>query len=149
VAATAIDESNAKLRELARVARPLLQRIAAPEPLSRKEVDRCVRQAHQLRDHLRGIGLVHPLVDPAAEAARRRGVKVVMFDDDGMNEVEEEIRHRVLRTIAEELDRARNGSIAVRIVPPGRMKLATVVAHSDTNVRRVEFDLAGRPTVLE
>ncbi|MGW0638303.1 sensor histidine kinase [Nocardia salmonicida] len=148
VAATAIDDNNAQLRELARKARPLLQRVADPAPLTRADLDRCGNLAEELRDHLRAIGLVHPLVDPASAAARDRGVEVVMLDDEGMNEIDAAVRHEVLRTIADELNRTRNGRIAVRIVPPGRSKLATVVAYTNSTVRRVDFDVAGQATVM-
>ncbi len=148
VAATAIDANNAQLRELARKARPLLERVSSPAPLTREERDLCGNLAQELRDHLRAIGLVHPLVDPASAAARDRGVEVIMLDDDGMNNIDETIRHEVLRAIAGELNSTKNGRIAVRIVPPGRSKLATVVAYTNSTVRRVELDVTGRATVM-
>ncbi|MQY27517.1 sensor histidine kinase [Nocardia aurantia] len=147
-AATAIDANNAQLRDLAREARPLLLRIARPLPLTSEERTQCGNRAEKLRDHLRAIGLVHPLVDPASAAARDRGVEVNMLDDEGMDNVDETIRHEILRMIADELNRARDGRITVRIVPPGRTSLATVVSYSNSTVRRVNFDMAGRARTM-
>ncbi len=147
VAAAAIDERNAELHELARRARPLLERITDVTPFTADDTQRCATLGEELRDHLRAMGLVHPLVDPSSQAARQRGVKVVMLDDKGMNDIDEAVRHRVLRQIAHELDRTHSGSIAVRIVPPGRNRIATIVAHTDASVRRMEFDLTGASVV--
>ncbi|MET8426869.1 hypothetical protein [Nocardia sp. NPDC004860] len=143
VATEALNDRNAELRELGRFARPSLVRIADDAPYSEEETLEFARLSRQLRDSLRAFGLVHPILDGVVEAARRRGVTVLMFDEQGMDDIVEETRRRVLYLIAEELDRLPEGQFAVRIVPPGRPQLATVTAYSGTKVRLLQFDREG------
>jgi hypothetical protein len=143
LATEALNERNSELRELGRFARPSLVRITGESPYSAEETLEFARLSRQLRDSLRAFGLVHPILDGVVEAARRRGVTVLMFDEQGMDDITEETRRRVLYLIAEELNRLPDGQFAVRIVPPGRSQLATVTAYSGTKVRLLQFDREG------
>lgn len=144
-AEAAAEEQNAQHEHLNSLARPLLERIAADAGLSSEQAVACgVLEAHLL-EMLRADGLVHPIVNRAAEAARRRGVTVVLCDDNGMDDTDDTTRERVLLGVADELDRLQAGTIAIRIVPPDRDRLVTVVARSPTSVRRVSFDRDGLP----
>ncbi|MFC9872659.1 ATP-binding protein [Nocardia salmonicida] len=146
-AVASTDERLDQLRRLDQRARPMLERIAIGDRLSAEDREACALLEAHLRSTLRGRGLVHPLVDSSAEAARRRGVDVVLFDDKGMDDTDQHTRDRVLRGVAEEIAAARAGTIAIRILPPHAKQLATVVARSDTGVRRVAFDSRGRASV--
>ncbi|MBO0855889.1 MAG: hypothetical protein J2P18_19235, partial [Nocardia sp.] len=56
------------------------------------------------------------------------------------------VRLRVLATIAAELDRTDGGSAHIRILPPDRPVLATVVVnHPESGSRRIELDAAANP----
>ncbi|MFT3660232.1 MAG: hypothetical protein QM809_02200 [Gordonia sp. (in: high G+C Gram-positive bacteria)] len=141
----AVDERNAQLQRLDDTARPLLERIAAdPDGLTPGEVAACHNLESRLRESIRARGLLHPDINTAVEAARLRGATVVLFDDNGMDEVTPEIRERVLTALPREIDDAPAGStITVRVVPPGRDKLVTVVVRGESDSRRCHYDLDG------
>lgn len=141
-------ELDKRLYELAEVARPLLERIGdGSRQLSPDHARACEALESQLSAILRGSGLVHEMVNPAADAARNRGVAVKMFDDGDLDELDEDVHERLLRGIAAELDEAADGEIIIRTVPRGRDELATVRAANALTVRKVSFDLSGTPKV--
>jgi hypothetical protein len=47
---------------------------------------------------------------------------------------------------AQELDAANEGAVTIRVLPPGRRVLGTVVAAAPGYDRRIEIDPAGRVT---
>ncbi|MFC9438529.1 ATP-binding protein [Nocardia sp. NPDC057030] len=143
--AEAIKEREIQLAHLDELARPLLLRIAGEDAFTIEDALACRVLEAQLRATLRASGLVNSIVNPAAEAARRRGVKVNLLDDNGIDDAGDAVRNRLLRGIAAELDRANTGTMTIRINPPGRQYLATIVARSGVGVRRVSFDQEGRP----
>ncbi|MFI1920309.1 hypothetical protein [Nocardia sp. NPDC020380] len=137
-----------RLHQLAEIAYPLLRRIAEGQRLTPDEVSQCGTLETQLAASLRGSGLVHPLVNPSADAARTRGILVKMFDEGRLDSVDDAVRDRLMTGIAAELDRLDNGTIIIRIAPPNNGPvLATVRAASETAVRRVRFGLTGEPSV--
>ncbi|MEV0251931.1 hypothetical protein AB0H76_35455 [Nocardia sp. NPDC050712] len=135
-----------RLQDLAQVARPLIERVGEDSEISPEFGRACAALESQISATLRGSGLVNSLVNPSADAARNRGVEVTLFDDGDLEQLDEKVRHRLLRGIADELDRTQRGSrIVIRIVPSGRPQLATVRAQDDQVVRRVSFDESGNP----
>ncbi|MFF7938483.1 hypothetical protein ACFZC5_02150 [Nocardia gamkensis] len=135
-----------RLRDLAEAARPLVEQVGDGRGLTPDHAKACEALESQLSAILRGSGLVHAVVNPSADAARDRGVAVKLFDDGDLDELDDEVRERLLRGIAAELDEVQNGEIIIRTVPPGRAELATVRAQSDSTVRRVGFGPSGERT---
>ncbi|MBH0779853.1 hypothetical protein [Nocardia bovistercoris] len=132
-----------RLHALAAAARPLVERVGTDTGFDPAHIRACEALESQLSAILRGSGLVDDIVNPSADAARNRGVAVKMFDDGDLNMLDDEVRARLLRGIAVELDRAENGEIVIRTVPAGRAELATVRAQGSGFVRRATFGLEG------
>ncbi|MGJ5671710.1 hypothetical protein QLG13_28075 (plasmid) [Rhodococcus aetherivorans] len=142
-AETVMRERDAQLGRLDTLARPLLDRIATADELDEADLLECTLLEAQLRDSLRAPALTTDRVTAATRAARSRGVEVTLFDEQGLDEAPNEIRDRLLEAIITEIDATRTGSITVRVLPPGRSNLATVLASADTGTRRIEFDQNG------
>ena len=139
--AAALEKRDAQLDRLDALARPLLERIATGETLDLGERQTGVLLEARLRDGLRAPALQDPQVVDAADAARRRGVDVVMLDDHGMDGVSPEEQTRIRHAVAGELDSVSHGSVTVRVLPPGRRALVTILVRGDT-VRRIELGAA-------
>lgn len=144
--AAVLEARDAKLDELDQLARPLLERIATGVPLSDEERLACELLEARLRDGLRAPGLQRPDVVAAAQAARSRGVVVVMLDDKGMDGGPKELHTSLAEEVVAELEAVQDGTVTVRILPPRRRVMATILI-SGEQVRRVEFDRAGERMV--
>lgn len=143
-AAAAIEERDAQLRRLDVQARPLLERIASGVPLTDHERIECELLEARLRDSLRAPVLGAPEVAEAAAAARRRGVEVVLLDDHAMDPVPDEIRREVYREVVDTLDSVWSGSVTVRVLPPGRGAMVTMLLRG-AGVQRIELGHDGAP----
>ncbi|MEE3851357.1 hypothetical protein VZC37_13510 [Gordonia sp. LSe1-13] len=142
----AVAERDQRLRELNAEVTPLLQRIAEEEPLTAAERERCRNLEAQIRDSLRAPILAGtPEVAAAASRARARGVEVIMVDGHALDDADEDARTSVLSRIADELNSATEGSVVVRILPPGRVLCGTVVVDGPGKVLRIEFLPDGSP----
>ena len=150
--ATMVAENAERVRQLARldrVARPILERIAEGAALSVAEREQCRLLEAELRDGLRAPHLVTEELSGAARGARARGVEVVLLDDGGFTDAPQWLRGRVVEAATRELDAANDGSVTVRILPPGRRVLATVLAQATDGDRRTEIDPTGAVTVMD
>lgn len=134
-----LEERDRQLRRLDEQARPLLERIASGTELTEDERLACRLLEAHLRDCVRAPALTDPAVIVAARDARARGVEVTLLDDRAMDGAPEEARRRFLDGVAAELSRAASGSVTVRVLPPGRAAMATVLCSDDGGVRRTEF----------
>lgn len=76
-----VAERDRRVAEVDRLARPVLERIAAGGPLDDDQRHACRRLEALLRDGIRGRRLVDERVRDAADRARQAGVEVVMLDD--------------------------------------------------------------------
>lgn len=149
-AATAaiLEARDTKLDELDQLARPLLERIATGVPLDDVERMACELLEARLRDALRAPGLQRPDVVAAARAARSRGVVVVMLDDRGMDGAPAGLHTDLADEVVAELDAVADGTVTVRILPPRRKTMATILV-SGEKIRRVEFDRFGSRRVAD
>ncbi|GAA4804939.1 hypothetical protein [Tomitella cavernea] len=148
-AATAILlERDEQLQRLDRLARPLLERIAAGEPLTDGErLASSLLEAH-LRDTIRAPGLNTPALTRAAHGARERGVELILLDDHGMDEAPAEVRTRVHTVLERVLDSVTGGNVTVRVLPPHRAALVTILHGGDATVTRITLGHDGH-RVLE
>ncbi|MGF6886463.1 hypothetical protein ABIA39_004763 [Nocardia sp. GAS34] len=145
--AAADGERIRQLGRLDRVARPILERIADGAVLTGAEREQCRLLEAELRDGLRAPQLVTEELSSAARGARARGVEVVLLDDGGFADAPPGVRRCVIDSAATELDAANAGSVTVRVLPPGRRVLATVLAHAPDYDRRTEIDTEGNVAV--
>ncbi|MFD1815075.1 hypothetical protein [Rhodococcus gannanensis] len=143
-----LEERDRQVRRLDELARPLLEHIASGAELSDATCTDCRLLEAYLRDTLRAPILSEPVVVTAARAARARGVEVILLDDHGMDDAAVETRDNVLGSVAVLLDAASSGTLTVRVLPPRRAALVTVLHDDDHDVRRIELGHDGSPLVL-
>ncbi|MFC7446758.1 hypothetical protein [Rhodococcus daqingensis] len=147
--AAVLEERDRQLRRLDELARPLLDRIATGVDLDEHERIACRLLEAHLRDILRAPGLSDPAVAAAARAARGRGVEVILLDDRGADDAVGDAPQGLLGMVAAELAAASDGAVTVRVLPPGRSAMATVLASGTDRVRRTEFGHGGRAADAE
>ena len=138
-----LDERDRQLGRLDQLARPMLERIASGELLDDDEALACRLLERHLRDTLRAPGLCTPAISAAARAARSRGVEVVLLDDGGLAAAPQTVRAQLFALVESELVRTSDGSITIRILPPERDTLATVLATTDESTSRTEVGRDG------
>ncbi len=142
-----LEERDRQLERLDAQARPLLERLTAAGSLSDADRRTCALVEARLRDSLRAPLLDVPDVREAAWSARARDVEVVLLDDHGMDRAEPAVRRRITGAVADVLATAADGSVTVRILPPGRSVLATVLQSAEDRIVRAEYDRDGYPVV--
>lgn len=137
------DERERQLVRLDARARPLLERLAMPTALTSEEQRTCALVEAQLRDAIRAPSFDEHTVADEVWRARSRGVEVVLLDDRGLDDATAEVRTRLIGAVAEALAAAESGTVTVRVLPPGRVVLATILHAFGERVERVEIDLNG------
>jgi hypothetical protein len=136
------DRRSDALRELAW---PTLEAVATSQAFSAQQAAEVKLTERRLRDGVRARFLDVPPVVDAAWDARARGVDVVMFDDSGMNSWSVRFRDEFCGLAADWLTRAAEGTVTVRVHPPGRSLLGSIVVIAgDGTSQRAEMDTAGR-----
>ena len=139
-----IAELDGQRAELRRVAWPTLSRIADGECFTASQVAEIRLTEAQLRDSVRARGLSSPPIAQAARSARSRGVAVAMFDDGGMDTADHDAHDALSQQVVKWLDQTTSGSITVRIHPPGRPVVVSVVALLDDGTSmRIDIDATG------
>ncbi|NQX28337.1 hypothetical protein HQQ81_13400 [Microbacteriaceae bacterium VKM Ac-2854] len=122
-----------RVRFIADLAEPILARVAAGEPHSAELTRDAANVEASIRDSLRAFGLVREPLLSAVRAARLRGVDVVLLDDsDG--DIAEGALDRVATTAARTLGDVGFGRVTIRLLPPGREAVATIVADLEPGV---------------
>ena len=134
--AAATREHAAQNARLERDARPALERILQPEPLTEEEQRHFLLLEGTLRDGIRATGFSGERIAEATRAARERGLTVVLLDDRGSELVDGE-RDLVEAALLEQLTTTGNGAITARLSPLDREELATIVVEEGGEYRRV------------
>ena len=137
--AEAVEASRRELAEIARQARPLLDRIVAGEPLGELRVDLRVTEG-AIRDRIRSPGLQRPILTDAIAERRRAGVDVLLL---GEHATETPLTQDSIETIGALIAEADSGRVTVRILPPGRDAVASVVHQRGDGVRRTMIGAVG------
>ncbi len=121
-----------RMADVARLAAPVLSRLADGETPGRRLVKECRLLESGLRDSIRGRGIVDAAVSAAAWAARARGVRVVLLDDAGHDApvVDTPARRAVRAAAARSLEAVSSGVVTVRLVPQPDQAVGTVVVVS-------------------
>ncbi|MGW6426691.1 hypothetical protein ACWF82_28805 [Nocardia sp. NPDC055053] len=127
-------------------ARPLLE-IIADRPLLPPERDTAVRLEAALRATLRAPGLSHPGIDEAVDAARTRGVHIVLIDDSTTSSFPDP-RHfdNFIHAATTALANAdTEDTVTIRLTPAHHANRATIViTRADTTVSRTTIDAEGK-----
>ncbi len=138
------EERRAQQETLRAVARPAMEAVVGGAMFSDADAMATRLVGAQLRDSIRAPSLNVPAVVAAAAAARGRGVKVVLLDDGGLDEASAEVRQAFCDVVADQLRAAADGSITVRIAPPGRTLAGSIVVRPTTGIsQRTAVDADG------
>ncbi|WP_149361090.1 sensor histidine kinase [Lolliginicoccus suaedae] len=137
-----IDERDQQSAYLAATARPLLQRMREAGRLSAAEQEGALQVEATLRDRIRGRILASAGILEAASAARERGAEVNLLDDGALDTAGPDTVARVQEAALAELERASGGRLTVRVLPPGRHAVCTIVHDDGVEVRRTEVPYA-------
>ncbi|WP_460785366.1 hypothetical protein [Microbacterium tumbae] len=112
------------------VAGPVLSRTVAAHGMLTSDERLQARLAEgRLRDELRGASLLNDAVRAAIEGARRRGVAVTVFDEGGLDDVDETRRADIRDELAAVLTTAESGRVIIRAARDPRIAV-TVVGRS-------------------
>ncbi|GAC58815.1 hypothetical protein GOHSU_53_00170 [Gordonia hirsuta DSM 44140 = NBRC 16056] len=140
-----LEERDRQLVVLDERARPYLERLARPESLTPDERRACTLAEARLRDSLRAPILDSPALVEAVWRARLRGVEVILLDDRGLDDADQQVRERICAAVVEAVEGIQAGTVTVRVLPPGRPVRVTVVQICGDRVSRREFDQRGAP----
>ena len=125
---------------------PLLQSLADPShQLSADERDACRVLEGRLRDALRAGNLVSQGVSDAIQAARGRGVEVVLVDNRG-SKLPEAVRRTTLRQLEQLVRASTSGRIVARTAPEGYAEAVTIL-QVDAERNLTTIDESGTVTV--
>lgn len=109
------------------VAGPVLSRtVASHGALDEAERLEARLAEGRLRDELRGADLLNDAVRDAIADARRRGVAVTVFDEGGLDGIEEERREQIRDELAGVLCDARAGRLIIRAARDPRVAVTVV-----------------------
>lgn len=96
---------------------PQLENIVSKAgKLSEKERKVALLTEAELRDQIRGRGLVHHELTEQARLARTRGVEVQLLDDGGLDDLAPEELDQLLDRVARELSQIQSGRVVIRSV---------------------------------
>jgi hypothetical protein len=112
-----------------------LQRIADGGELSDDDRRELLIAEARLRDTLRARQLDLPEIVAAVQRSRRRGVTVLLLDDRYPLALPSGVLTRVIDAAVHMLDSAANGTVTIRLLPAGRVLLATMVADGEEYCR--------------
>ena len=136
----ALESRREHSRYVADIVRPFLEQQVSGFPFTPATSARAARLEGRLRDDLRARCFRGTDIARAATDARARGVAVDLLDDGGLDDAPRALHERVVATALRSLDAAVDGAIVVRVLPPGRETVATVVASPpDEEPRRTEI----------
>ena len=115
---------------LERDARPALERLLHPQPLSAAELQAIAMLEASLRDGIHAAGFASTRVAREVRIARERGVRVILVDDRGadLSEADRDIAETALIT---ELRMLHTGTLTARLSPADTSELASIVVSGD------------------
>jgi hypothetical protein len=110
-------ERKARLSQTLSQARPLLDQIARRSgALSAEEKFEARLLEAELRDEIRGRGLMSPGLKKSVRNLRQLGVDVQLLDDGGLEDAESAERAELLERVAREIAGVTTGKVVVRAV---------------------------------
>ena len=119
-----------RIQQTLQKAEPLLSVISRSEgELNSEQIEQSRLLEAELRDLIRGRGLVNDKVSESANKARARGVRVELLDEGGLEDLEERERMDILDKVAEAIDSVVDGKITIRS-PKGESWRVTIAAMS-------------------
>lgn len=124
-----------RIQQTLRKAEPLLTTIVESDgKLSSNQAEQARFLEAELRDLIRGRGLINDRVSEAVNKARSRGVKVELLDEGGLENIEQTERDAILNRVIEALNSVVDGKITIRS-PQGESWRVTIAAMSPSKDR--------------
>jgi len=122
----AVRERSIQNERLERDARPALERLLHPHPLSAAELQAIAMLEASLRDGIHAAGFSSPALVGEVRIARERGVRVILVDDRGhdLSDTDRELAETALIT---ELRMLHTGTVTARLSPAGSPEIASIV----------------------
>lgn len=121
-------ERRERLQRVLDRALPELSLITALKGiLSAEQQQKLLQLEASLRDDIRGRKLINEDVQTAAQAARERGVQVLLLDEGGLDQVNDSMRKVVLDKVVVAINSVTAGKVVIRS-PKGEKWLVTVAA---------------------
>jgi hypothetical protein len=131
-AETAIrQERSRRITTTLQGALPMLEKIAAGNLTPQDRQDALILEA-QLRDEIRGRSLINPKLKASVQAARARGVEVVLLDEGGLDELSESERDELRNRLADELDSIQSGRVTIRSPKQEKIRVTFVASRKGT-----------------
>ncbi len=120
-------ERRVRVQHALAAAGPLLTRTVAAHGVLTEEERLEARLAEGLlRDELRGATLLNDAVRAAIQDARRRGVSVTVFDEGGLDDIDEDRRTEIRDELAGVLAHAMTGRLIIRAARDDRTAVTVV-----------------------
>ncbi len=124
-------ERQFRLGQTGTTAVPMLRIIeSSAGELTDEQRQECLNLEGAIRDEIRGRSLLNDAVRREVMAARRRGVAVTLFDEGGLDDLDDEARDAVLNTLADALRATAARRVIARTAPPDSEVAVTVVGLS-------------------
>ena len=121
-------ERQFRLGQTSTMAVPMLRAIEqSGGELTEVQRQECLHLEGAIRDEIRGRRLLDDEVRREVMAARRRGVTVTLFDEGGLDELDDPSLARVLGTLAEAIRSTSATRVIARTAPPDSDIAVTVV----------------------
>lgn len=121
-------ERQFRLGQTGTTAVPMLRIIEqSGGELTEEQRQECLHLEGAIRDEIRGRRLLDDVVRREVMSARRRGVLVSLFDEGGLDELDEDSLQRVLSTLAEAIRSTSATRVIARTAPPDSEVAVTVV----------------------
>ena len=113
------------------MAAPMLRIIESTGgELTDEQRQECLNLEGAIRDEIRGRSLLNDAMRREVMAARRRGVAVTLFDEGGLDDLDDRSRDAVLNTLAEALRTTSAQRVIARTAPAESDIAVTVVGLS-------------------
>lgn len=121
-------ERQFRLGQTGTTAVPMLQVIEQSRgELTDEQRQECLHLEGAIRDEIRGRRLLNDDVRREVMAARRRGVSVSLFDEGGLDDLDDRALSRILATVAEAIRSTAATRVIARTAPPDSVVAVTVV----------------------
>lgn len=121
-------ERQFRLGQTGTTAVPMLRRIEdARGELTEPQRQECLHLEGAIRDEIRGRRLLDDGVRREVMTARRRGVVVSLFDEGGLDELDDASLERVLSTLAQAISGTQATRVIARTAPADSLVAVTVV----------------------
>lgn len=137
-------ERRERLAQLDAVATPLLRRLVRPEPLTDDDRAHFARAESEVRDSIRARSLSVEPVLSAVRRARERGVDIVLLDDSDPSRLHPGDLEAAVERVAAAIESTASGRVVARLLPPGRLDVATILVEEAQQSRRES--VAATPT---